>query len=447
MSFRLLHVTSKPYCSTHGGLEVYLRQLSHTQAKAGIEVSVLSILWSGDDLEIVQCVPDPEIKNVEIWEIHIPEKLKRKSEKDYWYDLFEKIKEFLIHGNFDVVHTHHGFAEISAAVCKELKIPCVYTVHCSEICCITGTLIKTDASFCDGIYDEKKCLRCCGQFLPLSGFWNIFLRIIPNSLRCYLEDSLASYPYIPFITPLLQQSRLLGEMRRHLDILRQTDALIAPSRAVKSLVERQGGFHNVSVIPHGVVPEKGVVYPKINNNDVINFYYVGRLCREKGIHVMLEAFRGIPKTRYQLHIIGAPGSKYETRYADHLKNKYHDYPVHWYGKVPHGELKNMVERFHVMIHPAICFETFGLTISEALNMKKPVLASRCGGPEMQIQDGVNGWLVQKNDAKSIRDILAEIIRKPDLLNIFSEKCSVYTFQEHYDKVSNLYLKVIHSCQK
>ena len=235
-------------------------------------------------------------------------------------------------------------------------------------------------------------------------------------------------------------------MKRHLDILRQVDALIAPSTAVKSLVEQQGGFYNVRVISHGVVPEKKNEYPEIKNN-VIHFYYVGRLCREKGIHIMLEAFRTIPEAEYQLHIIGVPGSKYESRYINRLKKIYRGYPIRWYGKVPHEELKNMVENFHVMIHPAIGFETFGLTISEALNLKKPVLASRCGGPEMQIKDGLNGWLVQKNDAKAIRSVLEEIIRKPEILRDFSKNCSPHTFQVHYDEVLNLYQEIMHSCQK
>ena len=107
----------------------------------------------------------------------------------------------------------------------------------------------------------------------------------------------------------------------------------------------------------------------------------------------------------------------------------------------------MVENFHVMIHPAIGFETFGLTISEALNLKKPVLASRCGGPEMQIKDGLNGWLVQKNDAKVIRSVLEEIIRKPEILRDFSKNCSAHTFQVHYDEVLKLYQEIMHSCQK
>lgn len=50
-----------------------------------------------------------------------------------------------------------------------------------------------------------------------------------------------------------------------------------------------------------------------------------------------------------------------------------------------------------------------MNISEALALGKPVLATRNGGAEMQIEDGVNGWLVPSNDAEAMRQKMDEIV--------------------------------------
>jgi glycosyltransferase involved in cell wall biosynthesis len=57
------------------------------------------------------------------------------------------------------------------------------------------------------------------------------------------------------------------------------------------------------------------------------------------------------------------------------------------------------------------FETFSLICAEALRCGKPVVATRCGGPEEFIHDG-NGLLVDTED-------------EPGLLTALKQMCSTY----------------------
>jgi len=56
-------------------------------------------------------------------------------------------------------------------------------------------------------------------------------------------------------------------------------------------------------------------------------------------------------------------------------------------------------------------EGFGLTVSEGLWKGRPVVGGRCGGITLQIQDGVNGYLV--DDVETAAKRTADLLRAPD----------------------------------
>ena len=59
-------------------------------------------------------------------------------------------------------------------------------------------------------------------------------------------------------------------------------------------------------------------------------------------------------------------------------------------------------------------ETFGRTIVEAMLAEKPVVSTRCGGPEEIIIDGVTGLLVSVNAPQELAGAILRILRDKDL---------------------------------
>ena len=55
-------------------------------------------------------------------------------------------------------------------------------------------------------------------------------------------------------------------------------------------------------------------------------------------------------------------------------------------------------------------EGFGLTVSEGLWKSRPVIGGRCGGITLQIEDGVNGFLV--DDVETAAKRTADLLRDP-----------------------------------
>ena len=75
----------------------------------------------------------------------------------------------------------------------------------------------------------------------------------------------------------------------------------------------------------------------------------------------------------------------------------------------------LISQFDIMIHPTISLEVFGLNIAEALALGKPVIATQCGGAEMQIRDAVNGFLVPPNDIEALKKAIMKIVKEPAII--------------------------------
>ena len=87
-------------------------------------------------------------------------------------------------------------------------------------------------------------------------------------------------------------------------------------------------------------------------------------------------------------------------------------------------------------------EVFGLNIAEALAMGKPVLATRNGGAEMQIEDGVNGWLVPQNDIEALHNKMQEIIESFTNYDTKKSTDRVISIEKHCEALLHIYEKEV-----
>ena len=125
---------------------------------------------------------------------------------------------------------------------------------------------------------------------------------------------------------------------------------------------------------------------------------------------------------------------------DELQQRYRASNIVWHGKVAPDKVFDTIKDFDVMVHPTICLEIFGLNIAEALAMNKPVLATRCGGAEMQIREGVNGWLVTPNDVVALRNKMNEILESGITMDVSTLYNNVISIDEHVKDLIQVYEK-------
>jgi len=77
-------------------------------------------------------------------------------------------------------------------------------------------------------------------------------------------------------------------------------------------------------------------------------------------------------------------------------------------------LVNVLQRSSDVIIQKSIKEGFGLTVTEALWKKKPVVASNVGGISLQIEDKKSGFLVEPYDTKGFADNIIKILQDPCL---------------------------------
>ena len=84
------------------------------------------------------------------------------------------------------------------------------------------------------------------------------------------------------------------------------------------------------------------------------------------------------------------------------------------------ELAASLATIDVMLTPSICFETFGMMNLEAMEYKKPIVATCFGGCPEVVQDGVNGLVANPYEIEAFAECIARLLRDPELRRAMGE---------------------------
>ena len=222
----------------------------------------------------------------------------------------------------------------------------------------------------------------------------------------------------------------------------KSDRVIAPSNAIKEVLERKG-INNVVVIPNGV--DLSRFNPKVNGSKIRAtlagrnekiILYVGRLSKEKRLEVLFKAARHLDSEKIKLVIVGTgPAYTYYKRIAERMKLK----NVVFTGFVDEGELPKYYAAADLFCIPST-FETQGLVAVEALASGKPVVAADKLALHEIIKNGINGEKFKPNDSRDCARKINKALNKsyPKL-----EECiSNYKIEKTTDMLLDLYKDAI-----
>lgn len=204
--------------------------------------------------------------------------------------------------------------------------------------------------------------------------------------------------------------------------LKYSDAMIAVSSDVKTnllnachtLKERQ----KISMIQNGI-PDMFEPAMQVENKKLI-FSLFGRIKPEKGQWYLLEAIKKTdPKilSKAVFRVIGSPTLHGTVLYkswlleVEALKNS-HSLNIEVIGFV--NDISTYLNETDVVLVPSLMQDPFPTVILEGLSAGKIVLASNSGGSKESIQDGVNGILMDTDNAGRFSELIISIIQHPDL---------------------------------
>jgi len=149
---------------------------------------------------------------------------------------------------------------------------------------------------------------------------------------------------------------------------------------------------------------------------------VTRLATWKGIEVFIRAANYI-KDDVKFIIFGE-AVKDRERYVVKLKKMIELLGLKDKVLIITGEYKNIpqfIAASDIVVHASLRPEPFGLVIIEAMAMKKPVIASRLGGPQEIITEGVDGILLDPGNPKALAMAISRLLQEPEFAKDMAAK--------------------------
>jgi glycosyltransferase involved in cell wall biosynthesis len=212
-----------------------------------------------------------------------------------------------------------------------------------------------------------------------------------------------------------------------LRMYRRADAVVTYGPHVSAYVSARGA-RNVHEAPQAVDNEfwasPEVKQPSLSGwprGSATKFLFVGRPVREKGVMVLLEAWRasGLAAPTAALVLAGVGSSPPWVPVGGAVACGAEP-NVHCMEAVEALELRNFYAASDVLVLPSIATRAFrepwGLVVNEAMNRELPVIASDAVGAAAGglVRQGRNGLIVRAGDSGALAGALAALARDPRL---------------------------------
>jgi len=164
---------------------------------------------------------------------------------------------------------------------------------------------------------------------------------------------------------------------------------------------------NIGVIPNGFDEKR--FKPVSHDNSIPQLVTVTRLVPAKGIDTLIKACAELKKRghEYVLHIIGDGPSRTDLESLAQSLEIYNE--TIFYGYTLHPE--EFMPFFDIFVLPSRA-EAFGSVFAEAALSCLALVGTNVGGIPEQIEDGVNGLLVNPDDEFALADALEKVIADP-----------------------------------
>lgn len=220
--------------------------------------------------------------------------------------------------------------------------------------------------------------------------------------------------------------------------------VFAISKSVYSGLKEHG--YQTTIVENGINPDSFLKREE-NSSDTFNIVQVGRLMHQKkGQDLMIKACsvlinRGI--TNFHIDFIGeGPSLEYLENlvFVNNLKNH-----ITFLGNKDTFYIETHLKNYNLLVQPSR-IEGFGLTVTEAMAAKVPVLVSGQEGPMEIIANGQYGYYFNNEDVEEIANKIQEIMNKKNIdIKILTEKA--YQRVQHCYNIKNTALKYLQEYRK
>lgn len=213
----------------------------------------------------------------------------------------------------------------------------------------------------------------------------------------------------------------------------EADMVIVQGTVPKMFLINEGVKEGkIRIVPHGIdIPDSSI---KSIDTDVFRVGYLGATGPDKGIRYLVEAWSSLNYNDSILDFAGANSIElgpFINKYAINGKFNLIGYVQ---------DVADFYNNISVYVQPSVT-EGFGIEVAEAMSYGRPVIVSRGAGACDLIEDGVNGFVVDKRDVKGIADKIDWFKKHPQELYIMSGRARSVAKKYSWDKIKEIYISV------
>lgn len=271
-----------------------------------------------------------------------------------------------------IVHFHNIFPLISPAAyygARAAGAAVVQTLHNYRLLCPNALFLRRG----------RICEKCLGRRLA----WPAIVHC------CYRNSRMQSAA----VAAMLAVHRTIGTWRR------AVDAFICLSQ-----------FSHAKFIEGGLPPHRLFVKgnfvdadPGISSRERKGAAFVGRLGSEKGLELLIDAWRQMPG-EVNLYVAGeGPLHEYVRQAAER------DRRIVALGTIPPNEVDEVLGSVACLVVPSLCYENQPRVVLEAFARGTPVVVPRRGAMAELVNEGSNGMLFTSGDPTDLRLQLRKLL--------------------------------------
>jgi glycosyltransferase involved in cell wall biosynthesis len=392
-----------------GGTEVYINSLATKLQDNGIECIVAAPLLSNEASRYVH-------DGVEVYRYPFPPRPFRAEVQGRMPPRqFEIFENWLREQNADIYHQHSwttGCGLWHLEFAKRLGLRTIVTVHVPANICIRGTMLYEGHRPCDGKIIPGRCGACWLQSkgVPQAAAWSL----------AALPENLAPLARLPWVGPAVSAKGFAANHRNNLRrLFSAADRVVAPCGWLNDALLANGmPSHKIVVSRQGVDNSTKLErLSQVNkSSESFRFGFVGRCDPVKGLHVLVDAFKRLPKSLpTELRIVAAAAGVESQKYREQVRRSAAEDPrIHFLPETRDRGVKVLCD-VDALAVPSQWLETGPLVVLEAFLARKPVMGSDLGGIKELVSHDRNGLLVPHKNVDAWTAAMLRLATDPGLL--------------------------------
>ena len=318
----------------------------------------------------------------------------------------------------DLIHVQHvmGLSARLLLLARRHGSPVILTLHDYWFLCGNSQLIWPDARTCQGKAWGMNCVRCATAAR------------FSSSLARWLRPVLA--PLFLYRDHLVRQTALAA------------DLFISPSQfLIGQYVAAGFPSDRFACLENGIPVQRILQFARQPPSGRLRVSFLGSLAWQKGIHILVEAFNGLPHDVACLRIWGDPTIFPD--YAQRLRQTLTHPDAQLMGRLANEEVGRALADSDVMVVPSLWYENSPVVIQEARAAGVPIVASAHGALAEKIRHEVDGLLFPPGDVAALRQALQRLINDPDLrFRLRQNTQPPMDMDEHVRRLEVLYRQLV-----